>query len=146
MTTPSKPVSSPAALLEDAILDDIIGMSVEEATEELREVGSSPEAALSRVKAAIDAATSDCARRRMDEAKAGVAAFRSQVPGTVSLDERRAQARRLTEMMSRGPSVAGMTMAARKSEGLSDRDEEGLLEDLADLERLEREDDEGSRR
>lgn len=144
MTTPSKLVSSPAALLEDAILDDILGMSVEEAAEELREVGSSSAAALSRVKAAIDAATSDCTRRRMDEAKAGVAAFRSQVSGAVSLDKRRAQVRRLAEMISRNPSVAGMTMAARKSEGLSDRDEEGLLEDLADLERLEQEDNGGS--
>lgn len=145
MTTPSEPARSPGALLEDAILDDILGMSEEEARQELRELGSSPEAALSRVKAAIGAATSECARRRMDEAKAGVAEFRSRVPGAISLDERRAQARRLAGMMSRNPGAAGMTMAARKSEGLSDRDEEGLLEDLADLERLEREDDGGSR-
>ena len=32
-----------------------------------------------------------------------------------------------------------MTMAARKGEGLSERDLEGLIEDMAELERLERE-------
>jgi hypothetical protein len=32
-----------------------------------------------------------------------------------------------------------MMMAARKGEGISDRDLEGLLEDLAKLDRLERE-------
>lgn len=34
-----------------------------------------------------------------------------------------------------------MMMAARKGEGLSERDEEGLLEDLADLERLSKRQD-----
>jgi hypothetical protein len=32
-----------------------------------------------------------------------------------------------------------MMMAARKGEGLSESDEQGLIEDLAELERLERE-------
>ncbi len=49
-------------------------------------------------------------------------------------------------MKRNAPGASGMMMAARKSEGLSKRDEEGLLDDLADLERLEREDDEGSER
>jgi hypothetical protein len=36
-----------------------------------------------------------------------------------------------------------MMMAARKGEGLSDSDLEGLIEDMAELERLERDKDDG---
>lgn len=144
MTTPGKPAKSPEALLEDAILDDILGMSEEEASQELRDIGSSPEEAVARVRRVVENVTAECARRKMEDAKAGVASFKSQATRIVSLDERRRQALRLQEMKRNEPGAAGMMMAARKSTGLSERDEEGLLDDLADLERLEREDGEGS--
>lgn len=41
-------------------------------------------------------------------------------------------------MRSKAPDASSMTLATRKAEGLAPLDEDGLLDDLADLERLER--------
>lgn len=143
MSASKKPVASPSALMEDAFLDDMLDLSPEDAAAELREGGFDPGEALQRGRRAAVDADADCARRRMADAKAGLAAFRA-APRVVSLGDRQQQRRRLDEMRSRTPSASGMTLAARKAEGLSSRDEGGLLDDLADLERLEREDGEGS--
>ena len=58
------------------------------------------------------------------------------------MDIDRAAARaRFEKIRSRDPELASkMMMAARNGEGLSDKDMEGLLEDLAKLERLDGED------
>jgi hypothetical protein len=78
-------------------------------------------------------------RERLETARAELAAWRDQgaKPSKLALDEARSRLQRLrsgdSELDSR------MMLAARKGEGLSEKDLESLLEDLAELERLERE-------
>lgn len=144
MSASKKPQVSPAALIGDAILEDTLSLSPEDAAAELRDAGIAPEDAVARVRRAVADAEMDCARRRMESAKEGVAAFRASRSDVIPLADRQRQRARLEEMKRSAPGASGMMMAARKSEGLSQRDEEGLLDDLADLERLEREDDEGA--
>ncbi|MCJ2128598.1 hypothetical protein [Methylobacterium sp. E-045] len=145
MSSSKRPRPAPDELIEDAILYDILASSEDEIAAELREVGSSPDEAVATARRAVANAEAECGRRRLAAAKRGVAAFRSPPP-VVSLADVQRQRTRLDEMKRNAPGASGMMMAARKSEGLSKRDEEGLLDDLADLERLEREDDEGSER
>ena len=61
-------------------------------------------------------------------------------PKTLKFDREAARAR-FEKIRSQDPELASkMLLAARKGEGLSERDMEGLLEDLAKLERLDGED------
>ena len=145
MSASKKPQPSPAELIEDAILDDILALTAEEAATELREVGITPENAVARVRRAIENAQTEYGRRRLAAAKQGVAAFRTGRSDVVPLADRQRQRSRLEAMRHNAPSASGMMMAARKAEVLSQRDEEGLLDDLADLERLEQEDEGGTR-
>lgn len=144
MTASKKP--RPAEnLIEDAILDDLLSLSAEDVEAELREEGLSPDDAVAKAKRALANAEAESGRRRLAAAKQGAEAFRTERSPVVSLGDRERQKSRLDDMKRSAPGASGMMMAARKSEGLSQRDEEVLLDDLADLERLEQEDDEGSR-
>jgi uncharacterized protein YgfB (UPF0149 family) len=79
-----------------------------------------------------------CGKMRFNRAKEAVAAHRSQVPNVSSIDRDRVR-KKLDAMRSgAGENVGGMMMAARKGKKLSDNDEEGAVDDLAQLEALER--------
>jgi len=129
-STPRTPLDE----IEDAFLEDILASSEEELRAEFVDAGCSPEKVVEQMKARLDAAREECAQARMGDARAGLAAFRRE-GAVVPLDLAR-ERERLAAMRARAPAAAGMMMAARKGEGLSERDEEGLLGDLADLERL----------
>ena len=139
MSASKRAVTSPAALVEDAVFDDLLSSSAEDAAAELHELGIAPEEAVERARQMITDAQVECARHRMTAAKARLAEFRVVAPNVVSLADRERQRARLNMMKRQATELTGMTIAARKSEGLSERDEEGLLDDLADLERMERE-------
>lgn len=138
MSTSKKPTArEELERIEDALVDNILNASGDELREELAAVGLDPESCIARVDAAISNAKAECARKRLEEARAEVAAWRERDPKAkaAALDAARAKFDRLR---SGDPELRQrMMLAARKGEGLSDSDMEGLLEDLASLEELE---------
>jgi hypothetical protein len=79
-----------------------------------------------------------CGKLRFDRAKEAVAAHRSQASNVSSIDMDRVR-KKLDAMLSGADeNVGGMMMAARKGRKLSDSDEEGAVDDLAQLEALEK--------
>jgi hypothetical protein len=125
--------------LENALTESLLSATEQDLREELAAAGSDPDALVGEIDAAIARARSECARERLETARAELAAWRDQgaKPSKLALDEARSRLQRLrsgdSELDSR------MMLAARKGEGLSEKDLESLLEDLAELERLERE-------
>ena len=142
MSTARKPTASEELeRIEDALVETLLSASGEELREELTAAGSDPEACVAEVEAAIASARQECWQRRLEGARAALAAWRAK-SGRIDETER-ARARTQLERLRAGDRGldAKLMMAARKGEGLSERDLEGLLEDMAELERLEREDD-----
>jgi hypothetical protein len=93
---------------------------------------------VARAGSAVERAKVRAARLRFERAQAEVKAFREQ--GNVkTLDL--AKARRRLEGMRSGQAEDAM-MAARKGGKLSERDEQGMLDDLAQLHALENEEKE----
>lgn len=125
---------SPLDHIEDAFLENIVESSEADLREEFVEEGRSPDEVVAQMKSRLAMAHEECTQARLVKAREGLAAFRRDET-IVPLDLAR-QRERLAAMRSRTPAASGMMMAARKGEGLSERDETGLLEDLADLERL----------
>jgi len=127
--------------IEDAFLDSLLNASGDELREEITAAGIDPDSCIAEVDATIAAAKAEYARNRLEEARAELAAWRkrdAKANGT-ALDAARAK---LDRIRSGDPELdKKMMLAARKGEGLSDSDMEGLLEDLAALEELERGDE-----
>ena len=125
--------------LENALTESLLTATEQDLREELVAAGSDPDALVGEIDAAIARARSECARERLATARVELAAWRGQgaKPSKLALDEARSRLQRLRS----GDSELGsrMMLAARKGEGLSEKDLESLLEDLAELERLERE-------
>ena len=92
--------------------------------------------------AALAEAKKSCGKLRLEQAKAAVATHVSEASNVSSIDRERVRSKLDAMRSGAGENVAGMMMAARKGKKLSDRDEEGTLDDLAQLEALENEGDE----
>ena len=139
MSTSKKPTPcEELERIEDALLDSILNASGDELREELAAAGIDPESCIAEVDATIAAARAQCARKRLDDARAELANWRTSgaKASVTALDAARAKFERLRsgdQALNRK-----MMLAARKGEGLSDSDVEGLLADLAALEDLER--------
>lgn len=132
-----KPVdASPLSRIDDAFLDNILETSEEDLKAELSEEGLSPDEVLAGLRTLIAAAENECAQARLSKAKAEFASFRDADRPAAHVDDLQLRRERLAAMRARAPAASGMMMAARKGEGLSKRDHEGLLDDLADLDRL----------
>lgn len=123
--------------IEDALVESILGTSGNELREEFSAAGLEPDACIKDIEERISSARAECTESRLDEAREALAAWRagSKKPGAALLEAARDRLQRIRtddrELDSR------MMLAARKGEGLSESDLEGLLEDLVDLERLE---------
>jgi hypothetical protein len=127
-------LSKIGAALDDSILD----ASEADLREDFKEAGDDFDKAVARAGSAVERAKVHAARLRFERAQAEVKAFREQ--GNVrTLDL--AKARRRLEGMRSGQAEDAM-MAARKGGKLSERDEQGLLDDLAQLHALENEEKE----
>lgn len=122
---------------EEALLQSILDASEEDLREDLRLAGQDPDRVIAAFDAVVASAAKATAQRRMAQAKADLALFqaeaRSKAPSTG-----REGAREQLERLRRGDAALneGMMLAARKGMGMSSQDEEGLLDDLADLDRL----------
>ena len=122
--------------LDDAIDESILAASPEELREELAALGMDPDVVSSEMKAVTARAKIAGAKRGLERAKQAVLAFKARPD--VSPEDRAALRGKLDEMRAGdGERASDMMMAARKGQGLSDSDEEGILDDLARLAALE---------
>lgn len=126
--------------IEDALADSILESTGDELRKEIAETGGNPDELIAGVDSAFASARAACARQRLEAARSELGTWRGGTKAMSPLEREAAQAR--LERVRSGDAGAGMMMAARKGEGLSESDLEGLIEDMAELERLERGDDE----
>jgi hypothetical protein len=128
--------------LDDAIDESILAASSDELREELAALGLDPDAVVAEMDAVTGRARIAAAKRSLERANRAVLTFKAR-PADVSAEARDAVRRKLGEMRAGdGAKASDMMMAARKGKGLSDSDEQGILDDLARLARLEAEDPE----
>ncbi len=131
--------------LSDAIDESILGASDAEVSEELASLGIDPEKVAAEMDAIAQEAKRLAGKSRLARAKDAVSAFRSNPPNA-SQGDRTALRSRLQRMRSgRLGENDDLMMAARKGKEMSPSDEEGALDDLAQLEALESEDPEASK-
>src|SRR5258708_35854838 len=121
----------------EAIDESILAAS----SEELREEVAAQKLDVDKVVVEMDAITASAkmagAKMRLEQAKEAVKSFKARTTDMSSID-RDLVRRKLSDMQSSGGgNVPEMMRAARKGKGISDRDEEGAIDDLAQLEALE---------
>ena len=127
-----------------AIDESILGASDAEVSEELASLGIDPEKVTAEMDAIAEEAKRLAGKSRLARAKDAVSSFRN--PPNSSPGDRTALRSRLQRMRSGRPGGNdGLMMAARKGKDMSASDEEGALDDLAQLEALESEDPEASK-
>ena len=140
MSTSRKPTASEELdHIEDALVEDLLDATGQELRDEIAAAETDPDACIAEIEKAITSARAECARRNLDNARAGLDVWRTKSRSAVDIERERAKARLERLRSSDSALDSKMTMAARKGEGLSERDLEGLIEDMAELERLERE-------
>ncbi len=131
--------------LSDEIDDSILGALDADVSEELASLGIDPEKVAEGMGAIAQEAKRLAGKSRLARAKDAVRTFRGNRPN-VPQGGRSALRSRLERMRSGGPDVNDdLMMAARKGKSMPDSDEEGALDDLAQLEALEFEDPEASK-
>ncbi len=128
--------------LGDALDESILAASDAEVSEELAALGVDPGKVAAEMDSIAEEAKRLAGKSRLARAKDAVSAFRSNPPNAASAD--RSALRSRLQTMRSGRSNDGLMMAARKGKDVSATDEEGALDDLAQLEALESEDPEGS--
>lgn len=127
------------ARLDDALMDDIFELSEADLDAEFKEMGLDPAAEVASMRGAIDKAVKAAAKDTLLSARAELVKFKRETPsGAGGVAAGRAV---LERIKARDPAMADMMMAARKGKTLSKRDEEGVAEDLADLEKLSKKSD-----
>jgi hypothetical protein len=125
--------------IEDALVRSIVDASEADLREDLAAAGEDSGTCLTEFDAAVVRAKAAAAKQRLDRAKAQAAAWRAGKSKVVPFDREAVRAR-FESIRARDPELASkMMMAARKGQGMSDSDMDSLLEDLAELDRLERE-------
>jgi hypothetical protein len=122
--------------ITDALDESILNASPAQLREELAALEEAK--IVAEMDAILAEAKTACGKLRFDRAKEAVAAHRSQASNVSSIDKDRVR-KKLDAMRSGADeNVGGMMMAARKGRKLSDSDEEGAVDDLAQLEALEK--------
>lgn len=122
--------------ISDAIDESIIETPELELREDFASLGDSFDKAVARVGSTIERAKANAAKMRFEQAKREMKAFR-EVSNVGNLDLAKAR-RQLDSMRAGNPTdLKGSMMAARKGGKLSEKDEQGVVADLAQLELLE---------
>lgn len=123
--------------IEDALIESILGASETELRTEMTERGEDPDKCILGIEQIIADAKAACGKRRMERAKSELQEWRAGQPKILNFDREAARAR-FERLRSQDPELASkMLLAARKGEGLSEKDMQGLLEDIAKLDRLD---------
>jgi hypothetical protein len=119
--------------IDEAIDESIVEASEKDLREDFAEQGHDFDKAVARVGMTIEMAKASAAKLRFERAKREAKAFREGSNfRTLDLEK----ARRRLDVMRTGD-LKDTMMAARKGGKLSERDEEGVVDDLAQLEALE---------
>jgi hypothetical protein len=134
MSTTKPNDASLLARLDDALMDNIFELSEADLDAEIKELGLDPAAEVASMRSAIDKAVKAAAKATLLSAKAELAKFKLEKSG--GAHDAAAGRALLERIKARDPAMAEMMMAARKGKALSESDEEGVAEDLADLEKL----------
>jgi hypothetical protein len=126
----------------EAFDDSILAASPEELREELAAQGLDVEKVVAEMDAINASAKLAGAKMRLERARDAVKTAKSQ-PTVVSSAERESVRAKLHDMRAgKGGNASGLMMAARKGDDLSESDEEGAVDDMAQLEALEAQDPE----
>jgi hypothetical protein len=126
----------------EAFDDSILATSQGELREELAAQGLDVEKVVAEMDAINASAKLAGAEMRLERARDAVKAAKSQ-PTVVSSAERESVRAKLHDMRAgKGGNASGLMMAARKGDGLSENDEEGAVDDMAQLAVLEAQDPE----
>lgn len=134
--------SSPLERLEEALVDSILNMSESELDAELREMNLDLKDVAARTKGAIDRGVIAANKAGLARARTQLAEAKASLSVSAASRDRAGALVRFEEMKAGGTELPSpMMMAARKGHGLSEEDIEGVLEDLGDLEKLEKGDD-----
>lgn len=128
--------------IESALIESLMNCAEQDLREEFAAAGDDPDASIAEIDAAIARAQSECVRQRMEAARAELAAWRDRSKATGSEKSEGVKGRFERMQAANRELDSKMMLAARKGEGLSERDLERLLDDIAELERLEKEGDE----
>ncbi len=121
--------------IDEAIDESIIEASEKDLREDFAEQGQDFDKAVARVGSTIERAKVTAAKIRFERAKREMKAFRDQ-SNVRPLDLAKARSR--FDGMKTGDATDTM-MAARKGGKLSESDEDGVVDDIAQLEALENE-------
>lgn len=124
---------------EDALVNSILATSGTNLREELRAGGEDPDDVARSVDALLASAKRGCAAQRLRDAQENVRSFRAGGRGLTPAERAVAQAR-LDAARAGDRTLSSKTLlAARNGQGTTERDLESLVDDLAELERLEQE-------
>lgn len=123
----------------EAFDDSILAASPEELREELVVQGLDVDKVVAEMDAIHASAKLAASKMRLERAREAVKAAKRQ-PTLVSSANRDLARTKLQDM--RAGRASGQMMAARKGDGLSESDEEGAVDDMAQLEALEAQDPE----
>lgn len=122
--------------IEEALIQDIIYATEQELRDELIAAGRDPDKCIAEINLVISDAKSKCAKLRFENAKTALAAFKSKIMN-LSPSEHEAARLKLESIRSNDNNLASkMMIAARKGDGPTDNDINGLIDDIAMLERL----------
>ena len=121
----------------EAFDDSILAASPEELREELAAQGLDVDKVVAEMDAIHAGAKLAGAKMRLERAREAVKATKHQ-PTLVSSVDRESVRAKLHDM--RAGKASGRMIAARKGDGLSKNDEEGAVDDMAQLEALEAQD------
>jgi DNA-binding TFAR19-related protein (PDSD5 family) len=133
MTEPTKSNREALTRLADDLADDILNTSDADILAEIRESNDDPKKIAAATRSLFDQASTSVAKNRMIAARRAMAANQRSPSPVVRLDSNEAR-RRLNNVLLAHPEAAEkLTLAARKGEGLSDNDVQGMLEDLEAL-------------
>jgi len=144
VSAPGKPTASEELdRIEEALVESLLNATGNDVRQEILDSNGDPEALIAAVGAAITSARAALARQRLERARAELTAWRAK--GNAASGSEREAARTRFGRLRSGLDDPGakITMAARKGEGLSDNDLEGLIDDMAELQRLERDESDG---
>jgi hypothetical protein len=139
MSTPRKPTANEELeRIEDGLVDGLLTASGQELREEIAAAGDDPDALVAHIDSAFASARAASARATLELARTELTAWRDKGSNVSALEREAARTRFGRLQSGSGDPDKEYMMAARKGQRLSEQDIEGLIEDMAELERLER--------
>jgi len=125
-------------LFEEALVDSVLSASSEEMHEAVTAAGNDPAAVVRRFDVMLVATKAECSLQRLKDARIALEAFSAGAQPLVDAERAAARACILEARNTVSQVPSNLLMAARKGQGASERDLASLVDDLAELERLER--------